>query len=52
MEIAFTKTKETKGTFVYTEDTEPQKIGTLYLKKEAVAEEGLEDKIKVTVEKA
>jgi hypothetical protein len=52
MQIQFTKDKETKGTFVYREDGDNQKVGSLYLKKAAAEELGNPDKIKVTLEKA
>ena len=49
--ITMTRTKETKGTFVYTEDDnaegQPPRIGTLYLKKWAATSLG--ETITVTV---
>ena len=49
--ITMTRSKETKGTFVYTEDDDsegqPPRIGTLYLKKWAA--NALGEKITVTV---
>jgi hypothetical protein len=47
--VKFTKEKETKGTFVYTEEGDTPKIGTLYLKKAAAAEIGNPESITVTV---
>jgi hypothetical protein len=52
LEIEFTKAKETKGTFVYAEDDDNPKIGSLYLKKAAAAELGNPEKLFVTVEVA
>lgn len=49
MKITFTKSGETKGTFKYSEDKEPNKIGTLYLKKDAANELGNPDKVELTV---
>lgn len=49
--ITMTRSKETKGTFVYTEDEnaegQPPRIGTLYVKKWAASPLG--EKISVTV---
>ena len=45
----FSKFKETKGTHVFSEDDENPIIGTLYLKKSAVAGLGNPERIEVTV---
>ena len=48
--IKFNKEKETKGTFVYTEEGDTPKVGTLYLKKPAAAELGNPESITVTIQ--
>ena len=48
--IKFKKEKETKGTFVYAEESDTQKVGTLYLKKAAAAELGNPEALTVTIE--
>lgn len=48
--IHFKKSKETKGTIVYKEEGDDQKIGSLYLKKAAATALGNPENVTVTVE--
>jgi hypothetical protein len=50
LEICMTKTKETKGTYVYTDDDETSPVQTLYIKKWAAKKLG--DEITVTIEQS
>lgn len=50
--IRFTKTKETKGTHVFTEEGDTPSVGTLYLKKSAAATLGNPETLIVTIESA
>jgi hypothetical protein len=47
--VKFNKERETKGTFVYTEDADPVQVGSLYLKKAAAAELGNPESIIVVI---
>lgn len=50
--IQFTKSRETKGTFVYEEDheeTDPPVVRTLYVARHAAAKLGNPEKISVTI---
>jgi len=51
IKISFTKAKETKGTWAYVEDgpAEGHKVGSLYIKKPAVAELGNPESIELTI---
>lgn len=52
MKITFTKAKETKNTWAYTEDGDPatHKVGSLYVKKAAVEKLGNPEALTVTIE--
>lgn len=52
MKITFTKAKETKNTWAYTEDGDPSthKVGSLYVKKAAVGKLGSPEHLNVTIE--
>jgi hypothetical protein len=47
--VQFMKSKETKGTFCYTEDGDDVKVGTLYIKKATAATLGNPEKLTVTI---
>jgi len=47
--IKFSKEKETKGTFRYTEEGDDPKVGSLYIKKPAAAELGNPESITVVI---
>jgi hypothetical protein len=56
LKVFFDKLRETKNTWVYTEDTkdgdEPERIGTIYLKKFVYKKMGKPERIEVIVKGA
>lgn len=47
--LKFTKEKETKGTFRYSEDGDDPKVGSLYIKKSACGDLGNPESLTVVI---
>ncbi len=50
LEIIFKKERDTRNTVRYVEQGEVLNIGIVYIQKHAIAQAGLKDEIKVTIE--
>ncbi len=52
LELIFKKERDTKNKIRFAETGETPKVGTIYIPKDVMAQAGLKDKIKITIEPA